>query len=173
MRKRVRVRSHRRRLRTGRTTSVAQHVRNGAEKQKQAFSKEALNFWRFLSKATIPVAGDGIVEMSDESPVYVAIVVDVTGYGPNVGAIFAEQNRYHGSKNGALEGAYELLEDWTREHEDEKDRLEREREWGDRADEIMTETFNGRAWKIPAREFARVLRLVPKAARFIEVREED
>lgn len=58
-------------------------------------------------------AGGDVDECSD-TPVHVAIVVDVQGYGPHAGSMFVEQNRYHGTVDGALQEAYEMHEDWMR-----------------------------------------------------------
>lgn len=73
---------------------------------------------------------DGSVDACSDDPVHVAIVVDVQGYGPHHGAMYVDQNRYHGSVDSALEAAYEMQESWMQDHfgdqlkELEKERLE-------------------------------------------------
>jgi len=96
---------------------------------------------------------DGSIDVDSDDPVYVAIVVDVMGYGPHEGAIYAVQNRYHGSEDTALQEAYEILEQWQMDHNPDhyKELID---EYGDNANEILTETFDGVTWKMSPKDFA-------------------
>lgn len=136
-------------------------------------SEDAEHFRKWLDEGVILRDGEGSVEISEDrfsgqDPVWVAIVVDVQGYGPHEGAIYADQNRYHASADTALQEAYEILENYERDHMSKKDREDLEKEWGDRADEIMTETYDAMIWKLDPKEFAKAIK-GSKAAKFISV----
>jgi hypothetical protein len=124
-------------------------------------NKSVKEFAEFLDKNVILVAGgnDGYIDPYAEE-VHVAIVVNVTGYGPHTGAIFVDQNRFHASADTALEGAYELLEEWERDHYPEAD------------DEHRTETFEGQTWTLPALKFADAIDGTA-AERFIDIEAEE
>lgn len=96
---------------------------------------------------------EGSVDLNDESPVYIGIIVDVNGYGPHVGAMYVEQNRFHGSVDGALQGADEILEQWTLDNTSKEDIDELEDEYGDDWMSVLTETFDGWAFKLSPQEF--------------------
>jgi hypothetical protein len=131
-------------------------------------SEDAEHFREWLDKGVILRDGEGSVNVSDDDPVWVAIVVDVQGYGPHEGAIYADQNRYHASADTALQEAYEILETYERDNISKEYRAELEKEWGDRADEIMTETYDAVIWKLDPKEFAKAIK-GSKAAKFISV----
>jgi hypothetical protein len=120
-------------------------------------------FKDFLDKAVILVAGenDGYIDPNAEE-VHVAIVVNVTGYGPHPGAIYVDQNRFHAGPDKALEEAHEILEEWEREHYPMSEEDEEHR----------TETFDGRTWKLPAGAFCDAI-YNTKAEQFIDVLEEE
>lgn len=119
--------------------------------------RDTQEFEEFLDKAVILVAGDasGVIDPNAEE-VHVAIVVNVTGYSPHVGAIYADQNRFHASTDSALEEAHEILEAWEEEH------------YPDADPEHRTETFDGRTWTLPAAELADAI-YNRKAEEFIDV----
>jgi hypothetical protein len=127
------------------------------------------NLHEWLKEGVILVAGDaeGAIDVDDPDPVYVSIVVNVTGYGPHVGAIYAIQNRYHGNPDAALQPAFELLEDWELEHNQEYFK-ELEDEYGDEASGVFTETFDAVGWKLSAEDFATAI-AGTDAEKFIEV----
>jgi hypothetical protein len=93
---------------------------------------------------------EGSVDLDDPDPVHVGIVVNVTGYGPHVGALYVAQNRH---PDTALQEAFEILEQWELDHNMDYF-AELEKEYGDEAMGVFTETFDGWAFKIPPREFA-------------------
>ncbi len=131
-------------------------------------SEDAEHFRKWLDEGVILRDGEGSVDVNDEDPVWVAIVVDVQGYGPHEGAIYADQNRYHASADTALQEAYEILETYERDNISKEYRAELEKEWGDRADEIMTETYDAVIWKLDSKEFAKAIK-GSKAAKFVRV----
>jgi len=118
-------------------------------------SKDVAHFREILEKGVILVGGEaeGSIDVDDDDPVFVSIVVNVTGYGPNTGAIYAMQNRFHGNADEPLQAAYEILEEWEREHNPDYYE-ELEDEYGDEASAVFTETFDGWSWKLPAKDFA-------------------
>jgi hypothetical protein len=126
-------------------------------------SKDAKEFREFLEKAVLLVGGESESAIQlDDDPVFVAIMFDVNGYGPHVGAIYAMQNRFHAHADTVLQAADEILEEWTRDHyppdEDEED--------------SFTETFDGRTWKMSAEEFAEAIEGT-EAAKYIDVEEAE
>jgi hypothetical protein len=116
---------------------------------------------------------DGSVDLNDPSPVYVGIIVDVSGYGPHVGAMYVFQNRYHGHPDTALQEAHQILEEWTIEHYPEHIE-ELEKEWGDEWSSILTETFDGWAFELSPQDFVNAIQGTD-AEKFIDVEplEED
>lgn len=124
---------------------------------------DANHFVGHLKNNVILVAGEAeSIDLDDEDPIFVAIVVNVTGYGPHPGAIYAEQNRFHANGDSALEEAHEILEEWEREHypaESEED------------EEHRTETFDGLVWKLTPQEFEDAIRGTP-AVKFLDLEDE-
>lgn len=131
-------------------------------------SEDANHFRKWLDEGVILRDGEGSIDVSDDDPVWVAIVVNVQGYGPHEGAIYADQNRFHASADTALQEAYEILENYERDHMSKEDWKRLEKEWGDRADEVMTETFDAVIWKLEPKEFAKALK-GSKAAKYVNV----
>jgi hypothetical protein len=135
-------------------------------------SEDANHFRKWLDEGVILRDGEGSVDVSDEDPVWIAIVVNVQGYGPHEGAIYADQNRFHANADSALQEAYQILENYERDHMSKEDWKRLEKEWGERADEIMTETFDAVIWKLEPEEFAKAIK-GSKAAKYINVYSND
>lgn len=114
---------------------------------------------------------EGSVDLNDDDPVYVGIIVDVDGYGPHVGAMYVEQNRFHGHPDSALQEADEILTEWKLEHY--SDYLEElEEEYGEDAMDVFTETFDGWAFKLSPHEFAEAI-AGTDAEKFVDIEPED
>jgi len=121
-------------------------------------SKDPKHFKEILDKGVILVAGDGdVIDLDDPEPVRVAVMFDVNGFGPHVGAIYAMQR---GHVDEALQAADELLEEWT---------LEKYPESAD--NEHFTETFDGFSWTLSPEDFADAIEGT-SATKFIETTEE-
>lgn len=133
-------------------------------------SKDIKHFEDVLREGVVLVGGDaeGHIDIGagKDDPVWVAVVVDVQGYGPHTGVIYAYQNSYHGNPDTPLQEAYEILEDWKREHYGD-DLKELEEEYGDRAGEVFTETFDAWSFKLDPREFGDAIR-GSKAAKYVD-----
>jgi hypothetical protein len=125
-------------------------------------------FRKWLEEGVILVGGEaeGSIDVDDETPVFVSIVVNVTGYGPHIGAIYAMQNPYHGGEDTALQNAFEILEDWEMDHNPDYFK-ELEAEHGDEALDVFTETFEGRSWELSPEDFAAAIEGT-EAAKYIE-----
>lgn len=122
-------------------------------------SKDPKHFKEILDKGVILVAGDGdVIDLDDPEPVRVAVMFDVSGYGPHVGAIYAMQR---GHVDEALQAADELLEEWT---------LDKYPESAD--NEHFTETFDGFSWTLSPEDFADAIEGT-SATKFIETTEEE
>lgn len=126
-------------------------------------NKSVEDFKKFLDEAVSLVAGEssGIIESQAEE-VHVAIVFNVTGFGRHPGAIYADQNRFHASTDGALQEAHELLEEWERDHYPMSEEDEEHR----------TETFDGRTWTLPAGAFVDAV-YGTDVEKFIDVEDES
>lgn len=126
-------------------------------------SKNVEDFKKFLDEAVSLVAGEssGTIE-SQAKEVHVAIVLNVTGHGRHPGAIYADQNRFHASADGALEEAHQLLEEWEQEHYPMSEEDEEHR----------TETFDGRTWTLPTSAFVDAV-YGTDVEKFIDVEDES
>jgi hypothetical protein len=139
-------------------------------------SRDATHLKDILDKGVILVDGDadGTIDVGagKDDPVWVGIIVDVSGYGPNTGTIYAMQNRYHGNADEPLQAAEELLETWKHEHEaDYYKELERDAraehpdlsdqefwdEYGHEVDAAFRENFDGWSFKLDPREFGEAI----------------
>jgi ferredoxin-NADP reductase len=129
--------------------------------------RSAENFREVLDKNAILVAGESsyIDIAKGAHPVHVAIIFDVTSYGPHTAAIYAHQGR--GGDDHAFQEAYELLEEWMREHQSDVLR-ELEAEYGERADEVFMENAQGESWTLEPEEFGKAIKGTD-ASKFIEV----
>lgn len=129
-------------------------------------NRDAKHFRQWLDEGVHLVGGetDGYVDVGKRAePVHVAIVVDVTSYGPHQGAIYAQNG---GHIDHALQEAYDVLKTWKMEHYPEYYK-ELEKEHGDDADGVFTETFDALIWQLDPREFAKALK-GSKAAKYID-----
>ena len=115
---------------------------------------------------------EGSVDLNDESPVYVGVIVDVNGYGPHIGALYVEQNRFHGHVNSALQAADEILEQWTLDNTEAEEIEELEEEYGDDWMDVLTETFDGWAFQMSAHDFVKAIEGTD-AEKYIDVEEEE
>lgn len=134
--------------------------------------RDAEHFHEWLKKGAILIDGEGdSINLDDETPVHVAIAVDVEGYGPHTGAIYAMQNRYHGSADAVLQPAVEVLEEWMLKHYQDHFK-ELEKEYGDDALDVFTETIDAVTWVLTPREFAAAIKGTD-AEKYVEVYSEE
>ncbi len=137
--------------------------------------KDAQHLHDILDKGVIldkdRVEGDTI-DLSDDTPVCVGIIVDVNGYGPHVGAMYVEQNQFHGHPDSALQAADEILTEWTLDHADKEDIDELEAKHGDEWMEVLTETFDGWAFKLSPQEFVEAIKGTD-AEGLVDIEEEE
>jgi hypothetical protein len=143
-------------------------------------SKDSKHLRSVLDEGVILVDGDsdGTIDVGadKDEPVWVGIIVDVSGYGPHTGTIWAMQNRYHGNADEPLQEADELLEQWKHEHYEDhykelvadaiKDGLSEEDAY-QRADEWFRETHDGWSFKLDPREFGEAIK-GSKAEKYIK-----
>jgi len=138
----------------------------------RGISKDLENFKEVLAKGVLLVGGEIVdnnsIDLDDDDPVSVAIVVNVQGYGPHVGAIAVTQG---GHIDEALQVADEILEEWEMDHNPGY-YAELEKEYGEAASEVFRETFDGIMWELSPREFADAIKGT-KAAEFIEIDEPE
>lgn len=130
---------------------------------RQFESRDADEFRRFIQQSVVIVDGgaESDIDVRYAAWVHVAVVFDVSGYGPHQAAIYAIQNHYHGSADAALDPAFEILEEWIRDHYHQD---------ADPDDESVTETFDARGWKLSAFEFAEAIEGT-NASKFIDIAE--
>lgn len=91
---------------------------------------------RMLTEGCFPLRGcnsEGTIDLNDSDPVYIAVAVEVYGYGPHPGVMYVDQNRYHASADTALQGACEILE----QHRMEANRDEFDEDFRDCAAEAL------------------------------------
>jgi hypothetical protein len=132
--------------------------------------KDAEALHEMLDGGVILVDGDmeGTVDLDDDDPVFVALVMDVSSYGPHTASIYAIQNRYHAhSPDAALQPAYEIHEEWMREHYEDhlkelyadakKEGLSDEDAW-QQADEYFRETIDGSGYRLTPMEAFETIR---------------
>lgn len=124
----------------------------------------------FIDKAVFLVDGEGTVRLDDEDVVEIAIIFEVSGYGPHMAAIFVDQNRYHASPDTALQGAYEILEQykWDNYSDEYEDLVE---DFGEQEVQdygMFTENFDGCVWTLSPEEAAATIEGT-KAAKFIDI----
>ena len=138
--------------------------------------KNAKDFKRMLD-ALIFKYGEGTVRFDWDEPVWVAVVVDVSGYGPHVGAIVVEQAFRGGDE--AIQRAYEILEQEMMDDPQFADHIkDLQEEYGDDWNEIFTETFDGRLWEMTPEEFVwatedKIGDKYSDVTKFIDIEEEE
>lgn len=114
-------------------------------------------FREYLEKGVILVGGESVdnnsIDPDNDTPVSVAVVVNVTGYGPHIGVICAVQ----GHVDEALQEGYEILEDWEMDHNPDYFK-ELEAEHGESASEVFTETFDAVMWELPVEDFVAAIK---------------
>lgn len=132
------------------------------------YAEEALGLNRYLDGVVI-VDGEGTIDLNDTDPVFVGIVHDGSGFTP-AAAIFVDQNRHHASHDSAIQGAFEIME--AKALEDEEIVAEHQEEWGDRWQEILTESFDGKAFQVTPEDAVRLIDRDGKAAEFIDIEED-
>jgi len=149
-------------------------------------SRDAKHLREVLDEGVHLVNGDadGSIDVAAGAPVFVGIVVDVTGYGPHTGTIYAMQNPYHGNPDEPLQEASEMLEEWKHEHYDDyykelvAEQLEELKKEGKRgrdledlahqnADELFRETFDGWSFQLDPGEFGKAIKGTD-ASKYIE-----
>lgn len=135
-------------------------------------SNDPVHLREFLERGVFLRDGEGNIDLNDSDPVHIAVVMSVKGYGPHEAAIFVDQNRYHASADSALEGAYEILEQyWWDHYKDHYDELVKD--YGqEEVDDygMFTETFNAVIWELTPEEAAAAIEGTD-AAKFIDVDE--
>ena len=140
-------------------------------KMPRGIHNDPKRFREYLEKGVILIGGETVdnnsIDIEDDSPVTVAIVVNVTGYGPHVGAIAAGQ----GHIDEALNAAHDVLEEWEMDHNPDYF-AELEKEYGERASEVFTETFDGVMWELSPEEFVEAIEGT-KAKEYIDVVESE
>lgn len=135
-------------------------------------SKDAAHFRELLEKGVMLKKDrvEGSVDLGDRAPVYAGIIVDVEGYGPHIGALYVTQG-YGNYADESLQEAHQILEEWKFEHyRDHYEELEKE--YGDDAMSVFTETFDGWAFKLSPHEFADAVRGTD-AEKFIDIEPEE
>lgn len=142
-------------------------------------STDSEDLARYLDGVNL-IGGEGsidlgyIARMSDrgynDETVNVAIVHDGSGYTPSAAIVVLD----FGHPDSALQFAYEILEERERNLSTEDGRMaELESEWTEyegQADEILTESFDGKVWTLSPEEAVNVIRN-SKAAQYIDIAE--
>ncbi len=127
----------------------------------------------FIDRSVILRDGEGLIRLDDQDPVHIAIMMSVEGFGPHEAAIFVDQNRYHASPDTALQGAYEILEQyWMDNYQNLYDELVQDHgkqtvdDFG-----MFTETFDAALWTLSAEDAIAALKGT-RAEHFIDIDEE-
>jgi len=130
-------------------------------------SSDPEQFERYLAGVVV-LDGDGTLYLDKDPQIHIAIVHDGTGYNPGAAIYVAEE---HESADGALEKAWEILE--YKAMEDTKYVKELQAEWGDEWNEILTETFDGMVFTIPASVAAKIISEDQSASKYITIEKEE
>ena len=137
------------------------------------FSPEGQDFMSYLKGVTI-IDGDGSIWLdggTNYDTVYVAIVHDGSSYTPG-GVIVVDTS----GEDASLQSAYEILEDKVREQAMADGYMaELEAEWTEyegQANEILTESFGGKAWTLDAGEAAEIIEKDTYAKKYIDIEED-
>jgi hypothetical protein len=121
------------------------------------YKEDAQQLVNTLKGVTIPMDAVEIDLMTYDpnEQVNVAVVWDNSGYTPVAGLLAT-----WASPDEALQGAHELLEQWTIDYHTKHDDgvlEEYQQEWGDDWLGVMTEGWDGRVWTLPASEVMTIL----------------
>lgn len=132
-------------------------------------SKSREELERYLQGVAI-IGGEGSLRLDSAGPAYVAIIHDGSGFVPGA-AIAVDQNPYHDLSNDVLETAHEIMAEDAKK--DEKYVAELQEEWGDRWEDILTDSFGGKVWTLSPAEAAAAIRTYPRAARYVEIEDAE
>ncbi len=138
--------------------------------------KDAKDFKRMLD-AFIFKYGEGTVRFDMDDPVGVAVVYDVSGYGPHVSAIVVEQ-AVKGTEE-AIQSAYEILEQEMMDDPQFADHIkDLQEEYGNDWGEVFTEAFDGQTWEMTPEEFVwatedKIGDKYRDVTKFIDIEEEE
>lgn len=114
---------------------------------------------------------EGNIDLTAPAPVYVAVVHDGSSYHPG-GVLAVDQSNYYDLSNAVLETAFDVMKDLVIEHSSEYVE-ELKREWGDRWEEILTESFGGATFTINRSEDAAfTIQSDPSSLKLLEIVEE-
>lgn len=89
---------------------------------------------------------EGNIDLTAPGPVYIAVVHDGSSYHPG-GMLAVDQSNYYDLSSAVLETAFNVMKDHVIEHSPEYVE-ELKQEWGDRWEEILTESFGGDTFTI-------------------------
>jgi len=121
---------------------------------------------RYL-QGIVLIGGEGEIDVGGRGPVYVSIIHDGSGYTPGA-AIVVDQNQFHDLSNETLEAAFDIMRENV--EKDEEYVRELQEEWGDRWQEILTESFDGKSWTFKnPKDAAEVISADKKASELIEI----
>lgn len=119
-------------------------------------------------RSSVVLEGDGTIDLDDDDPVYVAVIHDGSGFNP-AAMIAVGQNRYHNLESDLLETAFDMMRE--RDLKNEVHVKELQEEWGEeRWEEILTEAYDGKVWKIQDPfEAARAILTDKRASQVIDI----
>jgi hypothetical protein len=118
-------------------------------------------------KSVVVIGGEGSIDLNDNKTlVQIAVVHDGSGYTPGA-AIAVDQNRYHDLENDLLETCFEILKE-----EAMKDAAyikELQKDYGDRWEEVLTETYDGKVWNLSVSDAVEAIKTNKYASKYIEI----
>jgi hypothetical protein len=135
-------------------------------------SSDPEQFERYLA-AVVMLDGEGSITLSPDKdpPVRIAIIHDGSGYSPGAAICVSDWE----GEDAVLEAAHEILTE--HEMKDTAHVKELQEEWGEEWHEILTESFDGMVFTLPASEAARIIEKDRFAKEYItidrELPEED
>jgi len=143
--------------------------KSGMKHKADKFSSDSPNqFKRYLAAVTL-LDGEGSITLyPDKDPdIHIAIIHDGSRYTPGAAIYVAEE---HEHENKALENAWEILE--YKAMEDTKYVKELQEEWGEEWNEILTESFDGMVFTLPASVAAKIISENQSASKYITIEED-
>jgi len=118
-------------------------------------------------KSVVVIGGEGSIDLNNNKTlVQIAVVHDGSGYTPGA-AIAVDQNRYHDLENDLLETCFEILKE-----EAMKDAAyikELQKDYGDRWEEVLTETYDGKVWNLSVSDAVEAIKTNKYASKYIEI----